>query len=138
MAKVILYVTDKTLPITASTENSGKEPKRIHGFTKSRILQKTNLKSNLDIYTYLYLGEILAICGNAMSSFFTFYNIKSNYRLYLFSCVITREINSLCIYSHLSNSRGGWNKQGGGAKVVKSTNVEEGIIEEVGIYLKNQ
>ena len=26
-------------------------------------------------------------------------------------------------YSHLSNSRGGWNKRGGGAKVTKSINV---------------
>ena len=38
LPKVILYVSEETLPITASTENSGKEPKRIHGFTKSRIL----------------------------------------------------------------------------------------------------
>ena len=29
-------------------------------------------------------------------------------------------------YSHLSNSRGGGNKQGGGEKVVKSINAEEG------------
>ena len=27
-------------------------------------------------------------------------------------------------YSHLSNSRGGWNKRGGVAKVAKSINVE--------------
>ena len=82
MAKVILYINEETLPIAASTENSGEEPKRIHGFTKSRILQRTKLKSNLDIYTYLNLGEILAICDNAMSSIFT-YNIKSNYRKYM-------------------------------------------------------
>ena len=30
-------------------------------------------------------------------------------------------------YPHLSNSRGGWNKRGGGAKVAKSINVEVGI-----------
>ena len=30
-------------------------------------------------------------------------------------------------YSHLSDSRGGWNKRGGGAKVAKSINVEDGI-----------
>ena len=76
LPKVILYVSEETLPITASTENSGKEPKRIHGFTKSRILRKTNLKSNLDIYKYLYLGEILAICDNAMSSIFTYLQHK--------------------------------------------------------------
>ena len=29
-------------------------------------------------------------------------------------------------YSHLSNSRGGWNKRGGGAKVAKSIDVEVG------------
>ena len=91
-AKVILYVNEETLPIAASTENSGKEPKRIQGFTKSRILQKKpNLKSNLDIYTYLYLGEILAICDNAMSSIFTFYNSKSIYKGNFFSCVSTRD-----------------------------------------------
>ena len=64
------------LPIVASTENSGEEPKRIHGFTKSRILQRTKLKSNLDIYTYLNLGKILAICDNAMSSIFTYLQHK--------------------------------------------------------------
>ena len=32
-----------------------------------------------------------------------------------------------CMYSHLSNSRGGWNKHGGGAKVPESTNEEVGI-----------
>ena len=31
------------------------------------------------------------------------------------------------MYSHLSNSRVGWNKRGGGAKVAKSINVEGGI-----------
>ena len=40
------------------------------------------------------------------------------------------------MYSHLSNSRGGENRQGGGTKVVKSINVEEGINEEVGIFWK--
>ena len=29
--------------------------------------------------------------------------------------------------THLSNSQGGWNKRGGGAKVAKSINVEVGI-----------
>ena len=33
----------------------------------------------------------------------------------------------LRVYSHLSNSRGGWNKPGGGAKVSKSINMEVGI-----------
>ena len=41
-------------------------------------------------------------------------------------------------YSHLSNSRGGGNRQGGGTKVVKSINVEEGINEEVGFFWKFQ
>ena len=36
------------------------------------------------------------------------------------------------MYSHLSNSRGGWNKRGGGTKV------EAGINEEVGRNLRNQ
>ena len=31
------------------------------------------------------------------------------------------------IYSHLSNSREGWNKRKGGAKVAKSINTEVGI-----------
>ena len=40
-------------------------------------------------------------------------------------------------YSHLSNnSRGGWNKSGGGAKVAKSINVEVGINMEGGISWK--
>ena len=30
-------------------------------------------------------------------------------------------------YSHFSNSRGGWNKHGGGAKVSKSINMEGGM-----------
>ena len=30
------------------------------------------------------------------------------------------------IYSHLSNKCGGWNKRGGGVKVVKSLNMEVG------------
>ena len=37
---------------------------------------------------------------------------------------------------HLSNSRGGWNKRGGGTKVAKSINVEARIIEEVGRNLR--
>ena len=40
-------------------------------------------------------------------------------------------------YSHLSNSREGWNKRGGGAKVTKSLNVELGINQEGGIFGKN-
>ena len=31
------------------------------------------------------------------------------------------------IYSHLSNKHGGWNEYRGGAKVVKSLNMEVGI-----------
>ena len=42
----------------------------------------------------------------------------------------------LFIYSHLSNKRGGWNKRGGGAKFVKSLNVEVGINVEGGILRK--
>ena len=40
------------------------------------------------------------------------------------------------MYSHLSNSRGGWNKHGGCAKVAKSINVEVGIKVECGIFWK--
>ena len=40
------------------------------------------------------------------------------------------------MYSHLSNSRGGWNKRRGGAKVAKSINVEVGINVEGGIFWK--
>ena len=39
-------------------------------------------------------------------------------------------------YSHLSNSRGGWNKRGGGAKVAKPINVEVEINAEGGIFWK--
>ena len=39
-------------------------------------------------------------------------------------------------YSHLSNSRGGWNKRGRGAKVERSINVEVGINVEGGIFWK--
>ena len=39
-------------------------------------------------------------------------------------------------YSHLSNSRGGQNKRGGGAIVAKSINVEVGINVEGGISWK--
>ena len=39
-------------------------------------------------------------------------------------------------YSHLSNSRGGWNKRGGVAKVAKSLIVEVGINVEGGIFWK--
>ena len=39
-------------------------------------------------------------------------------------------------YSHLSNSQGGWNKRGVGAKVAKSINVEVGINVEGGIFWK--
>ena len=41
-----------------------------------------------------------------------------------------------CTYSHLSNSRGGWNKRGRGAKDAKSINVEVGINVEGGIFWK--
>ena len=40
------------------------------------------------------------------------------------------------VYSHISNSRGGWNKRGGGAKVAKSINMEVGINGEGSIYWK--
>ena len=40
------------------------------------------------------------------------------------------------MYSHLSNSRGGWNKRGGGAKVAKSMNMEVGINVAGGILWK--
>ena len=38
--------------------------------------------------------------------------------------------------SYLSNSRGGWNKRGWGAKVAKSINVEVVINVEGGIFWK--
>ena len=40
----------------------------------------------------------------------------------------TVSLNSLAIYSHLSNKRGGWNKRGRGAKFAKSLNMEGGIL----------
>ena len=40
------------------------------------------------------------------------------------------------MYSHLSNSRGGWNKREVGAKVAKSLNVQVGINVEGGIFWK--
>ena len=40
------------------------------------------------------------------------------------------------IYSHLSNKHGGWNEYRGGAKVVKSLNMEVGINMEGGIFWK--
>ena len=39
-------------------------------------------------------------------------------------------------YSHLSNSRGGWNNRGGGAKVSELINEEVGMNVEGGIYWK--
>ena len=44
----------------------------------------------------------------------------------------------LAQYSHLSNSRGGWNKRGGGAKVAKSINVEGGIFWKKLVYKCNK
>ena len=44
-----------------------------------------------------------------------------------------QNLNSICdipCYSHLFNTRGGWNKHGGDAKVAKSLNVEGGIFLE--------
>ena len=51
---------------------------------------------------------------------------------------MTITITYSCVfgYSHLSNSRGGWNNRGGGAKVAKSINVEAGINMEGGIFWK--
>ena len=46
-------------------------------------------------------------------------------------------IHVKCGYSHLSNSCGGWNNRGGGAKVAKSINVEVGIYVEGGFFGKN-
>jgi hypothetical protein len=40
-------------------------------------------------------------------------------------------------YSHLSNSREGWNKRGGGAKVAKSINMEIGTWR-VGLFAINE
>ena len=40
------------------------------------------------------------------------------------------------MYSHLSNSRGGWNKRGGGAKVLELIDEEIGINVEGGIFWK--
>ena len=42
----------------------------------------------------------------------------------------------LKLYSHVFNKRGGWNKRGGGAKVVKLLNVEAGINVEGGFFWK--
>ena len=39
-------------------------------------------------------------------------------------------------YSHPSNKREGWNKRRGGAKVVKSINLEVGLNMEGGIFWK--
>ena len=39
-----------------------------------------------------------------------------------------------CLYSHLSNNRGGWNKRGGGAKLAKSINDEAEINVEGGMF----
>ena len=41
-----------------------------------------------------------------------------------------------CVYSHLFNKRGAWNKRGGGAKFAKLLNVELGINVESGIFGK--
>ena len=51
---------------------------------------------------------------------------------------VTGRSQLLCnpAYSHLFNKRGGWNKQGGGAKVAKLLNVEVGINVEGGIFWK--
>ena len=40
-------------------------------------------------------------------------------------------------YSHLSNNRGGWNKQEGCAKFPELINEEEGITEEGWTFLEN-
>ena len=40
------------------------------------------------------------------------------------------------MYSHLSNSQGGWNNHGGGAKVPELINEEVGINMEGGIFWK--
>ena len=40
------------------------------------------------------------------------------------------------MYSHLSNSHGGWIKRGGGAKAAKSINMDVGINVEGGIFWK--
>ena len=42
------------------------------------------------------------------------------------------------MYSHLSNSRGGWNKRGWGAKVAKSINVESGIFWKKLVHKSNK
>ena len=52
-------------------------------------------------------------------------------------CMYIVTFFNVCCYSHLFNKRGAWNKQGGGAKVAKSLNVELGINEEGGIFGKN-
>ena len=62
-------------------------------------------KSFLYIHINFYFGSILDVFS-------------------IFNCEICI---TLVNYSRLSNSRGGWNKRGGGAKVAKSINVEVGI-----------
>ena len=56
---------------------------------------------------------------------------------FLIYCVLKSNFCQI-VYSHLSNSRAGWNKRAGGTKVAKSINVEAGINEEVGRTLRNQ
>ena len=38
------------------------------------------------------------------------------------------------LYSHLSNSRGGWSKREGGGKIAKSINMEVGINMKGGFF----
>ena len=40
------------------------------------------------------------------------------------------------LYSHLSNSRGGWSKREGGGKIAKSINMEVGINMKGGFFLE--
>ena len=47
-----------------------------------------------------------------------------------------RDERIIVFYSHHSNSRGGWNNRGGGAKFVKSINVEAEINVEGRIFWK--
>ena len=54
----------------------------------------------------------------------------------LFHRPARKEKKCTTTYSHLSNKLGGWNKREGGAKKLKSINVEVGITVEVGIFRK--
>ena len=56
---------------------------------------------------------------------------------FLIYCVLKSNLCQI-VYSHLSNSQGGWKTRGGSTKVAKSINMEARINEEVGRNLRTQ